>query len=230
VTLVARYQFQEQIRAVDGIEFRGLNGYWPRPLRHPVDRRGNPFGGASWPSTVRLLKHELRQVHALNVRLSMALPDEMIRQDGLPRAGARPDHPGVILSFDKPGQGRLVYPCDTYQDWQANVRAIAWTLEALRTPQRHGVLIRGEQYVGSRLLTAGGTAVTMTSQAAAQFLARHCVFSVATLLQVAEAVEDGYRAAARSLHPDAGGSAGQMDLATKARDTLRAHHGVERAP
>lgn len=229
-------EFQSEVRQLGEIEFRGLTG-WPRPLLMPRERRRSIFGRASWSSTIALLKHELRQVDARNARVQMALPDDQIRLDGIPRAAARPEHPGVILSFDKPGVGRLVYPCDTFSDWQANLRAIALTLEALRKPGRYGVLLAGEQYSGSKLLTAGGTATTMTTTAAAEFLAKHELGNGApgwasrttVLLRDASAMEEAYRTAAKRLHPDAGGSPALMDLATKARDTLRAHHGLGRS-
>lgn len=224
-----------------GIEFRGLAGGWPRALTPAAKRKHGGFK-ADFPSTIRLLKHELRQIHAENVRVQLAMDDAELRLDGIPRKHAKPAHPGVILSFDKPGAGRLVYPCDTFRRWDVNLRAIALTLEALRRPLRYGVLQAGEQYAGNRLLTAGGTATTMTAQAAAEYLARWCAASegeragmVARLLREASLVDPAYRQAARALHPDTAADDGQrraradlMDKLTKARTTLRAHHGLGR--
>lgn len=52
-------------------------------------------------------------------------------------------------------QGRMVLATDTYEHWQANVRAIALTLEALRAVDRYGAT-QGRQYAGFQQLTAGG--------------------------------------------------------------------------
>lgn len=231
--MLAHTEFQSSIRSL-GIEFRGLTG-WPRPLTPAQERRRSPFGPVTFERTIRLLKHELRQVAAENARVQLALPDDQVRLDGLPRAGAVPAHPGVILSFDKPDQGRLVYPCDTFRHWHANLRAIALTLQALRRPERYGVLVAGEQYSGSKLLTAGGTATTMTARAAAEYLARWTSTpnemrdTAAALLRDPALLDAAYRAAAGYVHPDRGGNADIMDLLTKARDTLRAHHGLGRS-
>ena len=40
------------------------------------------------------------------------------------------------------------FPCDTFTDWQANVRGIALALEALRAVDRYGVTQQAEQYRG----------------------------------------------------------------------------------
>ena len=42
----------------------------------------------------------------------------------------------------------MSYPCDKYSNWQANLRAIALSLEALRAEDRYGVTRRAEQYKG----------------------------------------------------------------------------------
>jgi hypothetical protein len=60
----------------------------------------------------------------------------------------------VVVSF--PSRfGRLSMASGRYMStprrmpgWQANVRAVALTLEALRTVNRHGVAVSGEQYAG----------------------------------------------------------------------------------
>lgn len=116
--------------------------------------------GVDWPATVKLLRREIEFLGGKNVVLQMAVTSRDCRNDGWIRADARPAHPGVIIGFASKF-GPLSYPCDTYDDWQANIRAIAVSLEALRSVDRHGVTKRGEQYKGfGQLPPAGGTTET----------------------------------------------------------------------
>lgn len=127
--------------------------------------------GVDWGGTVSLLARELAHLKAKDVLLQMAVTDRDIRNDGWIRANASPTHPGVILTFESK-YGPLSYPCDTFTDWQANVRAIALALEALRKVDRYGVTRRGEQYTGwGKLPPAGGTTATMTAEVAARVVA-----------------------------------------------------------
>lgn len=113
--------------------------------------------GVDWPATVKLLRREIEHLGGKNVVLQMAISQRDCRNDGWIRADARPSHPGVILSFESK-HGPVSFPCDTYDDWQANIRAIAVSLEDLRAVDRHGVTKRGEQYKGfPGLPPAGGT-------------------------------------------------------------------------
>ena len=113
--------------------------------------------GVDWGKTTKLLERELDNLGARNILLQMQVTKRDCRNDGWIRSDARPSGPGVILTFDS-DFGPLTYPCDTYEDWKANVRAIALSLEALRAVNRHGVTRRGEQYTGfNQLPPAGGS-------------------------------------------------------------------------
>jgi hypothetical protein len=133
-------------------------------------RHRSPFT-AKWSDTLRLLERELRQLGVTGaVALRVCAAESDIRRDGMLRASAKPWHPGVALSFNS-HYGSLTYPCDTYSGtadmagWQANCRAIALSLEALRAVDRHGVAGRGEQYQGWRQITAGsGTSSLFASR------------------------------------------------------------------
>lgn len=63
--------------------------------------------------------------------LQIALREQDFRVDGLLRAAARPEHPGVVLAIDSQ-HGPLSYPCDKFTLWRDNLRAIVLGLEALR--------------------------------------------------------------------------------------------------
>lgn len=74
------------------------------------------------------------------------VPDDVIistnlklrRHDGLPRSDQKePDDPGVAVYFELDGVERCL-PCDQYARVADNLGAIAATLNALRTIERHG--------------------------------------------------------------------------------------------
>lgn len=125
-------------------------GQWPGTLTR--NRRRALFS-AGYGDTVKLLNDELSHLEAKGVVLLMALSPEDIRLDGRPRSTAKPDHPGVVLSLT--GKfGPVMIPCDTFYDWQDNLRAIALSLESLRALNRYGVATTGQQYRGWQALPA----------------------------------------------------------------------------
>jgi hypothetical protein len=135
----------------------------PRWINRPIDqwpgklttaRRTTPFS-ASWGSTMETLERELHHLGAKEVVLQRAFREADLRLDGEPRSGARPEHPGVILSFES-RFGPLRFACDRFIGWEANLRAIALGLEALRRIDRYGISQGTEQYVGWAALPAGG--------------------------------------------------------------------------
>lgn len=193
--------------------FRPLVG-WPGPMT--TGRKRAKFR-AGYNDTLKLLDAELRHLGARNVVLQVALREDEIRLDGKPRAGSRPSHPGVILSFDSK-HGPLSYPCDRFGDWVDNLRAIALSLEHLRAVDRYGVTKRGEQYQGWTALPPPASS-PMTKVEACQVLLR---------LSGAQAVEMGdveqqrklYRQAAMKHHPDRGGDAEQFKRLQAVKDVL----------
>lgn len=198
--------------------------------QHPFSVAGESGArktGVDWSGTVSLLERELRELNAKNVLLQMAVTDKDIRQDGWIRGNATPSHPGVILTFDS-RFGPLSYPCDTFAKWQANVRAIALALEALRKVDRYGVTRRGEQYTGWKALPpAGGSTSTMTARAAAEVLvaAEALDGEAAALLHDEQAFRWTYRTAAKNTHPDAGGDDLAFQRVQEAKRVLEQHHG-----
>jgi hypothetical protein len=151
-------------------------------------------------------------LQAKHVVLQEAFREQDLRLDGEPRAAARREHPGVILSFESK-HGPMSYPCDTFDNYTHNVRAIALGLEALRKVARYGIANSGEQYTGYRAL--GGTtdhdshARPMTLEEAAGFL----FMMSGTAIKPQDLIlgnqigrEAAYRSAAKRLHPDVGGS------------------------
>lgn len=187
------------------------------PTKQTANRKRAPFR-AGYTDTLRQLDRELLKLSARNVVLQVALREEDIRLDGKPRAGSKFTHPGVILSFDSKF-GPLSYPCDTFDAWEDNLRAIALALEHLRAVDRCGVTKRGEQYKGWTALpppSASQVRGPMTKQEATAFLVKHSGLAVNSI----EGARIAYRDAAFKLHPDRGGDAEQFKRLQEAKDVL----------
>jgi hypothetical protein len=197
---------------------------WPEPS----DRQQSRFT-ASWPDTLELLDRELTFLGAEEVLIQAGFMEGAIRLDGYPRADAKTHHPGVILSFDSK-HGLLRYGTDRFDDsrswrsgrgyiavpgYQANIRAIALSLEALRTVDRYGVTKRGEQYAGWRALPAGTGLTTAES-------ARKLIATWARLDGEPD-LDKLVRAALFNSHPDHGGNDDafhQVQMARRMLDAL----------
>jgi hypothetical protein len=152
-------------------------GVTVRPLtepKPPVGDRYSPFS-AGLTSTVELLATELRALEAERVVVELDLRERDIRLDGLPRADAKPSHDGVALAFESKF-GPLRYATAEYAGrwgqpgWQANLRAIALSMQALRSVDRYGVSKRGEQYTGWRQLPSGSDDTGVHTRAQAEAL------------------------------------------------------------
>lgn len=145
-------------------------GAW---TQHTDPRRNHPFK-AGWSDTLALMDRELAQIGATGtVALQLDIQRGRVRRDGLPGADVKTTFPGVAISFDSE-RGPLTYRVDTFtadgwqglSDWQANFRAIALTLEALRAVSRYGGAELGQQYTGWAALPSGhGGLFTSTTEA-----------------------------------------------------------------
>lgn len=150
-----------------------------------------------WSTTLAQLQAELYKLGAREAVIEIALTEGEIRLDGWPRASARPSHPGVIISFDSK-HGPLRYGTDAFPNWQANVRAIALGLEALRRVERYGIGKRGEQYQGWKQLPAGPG----SPERGRELIAEH----------------GSERAALMATHPDHGGDPDDFAAVQAARE------------
>jgi hypothetical protein len=194
---------------------------WARPVTPYRER--SPFS-APWSSTIELLDRELYHLgrghrNAPSV-LQIALREQDFRLDGMPRANAVPSHPGVILNVESV-KGPLSFPCDKFDRWQHNLRAIALGLEALRKVDRYGITPGDEQYVGWKALPQGGSRSEFTADTAEAFIRGICDglgdgLDLGTLPQV-------YRRARAATHPDRNnGDHTQWKQVEAAADVLRA--------
>lgn len=222
---------------------------WPGDLT-PEGRRQVAQFSASWSDTQLLLEREVRfltEGDQRHVVLQLAITDRDVRNDGWIRADARPEHPGVIVSFDSL-HGPLRYSTDRFSHasfsvrkgqpgscrwtteripgWQCNVRAIALGLEALRKIDRYGIASGGEQYHGWRALGAGTPmpAAQMTVDEAARLLCDATMTTIgedaSDIARVSVLAMSLWREAAKVHHPDAGGDPEMFRRLTEARDVL----------
>ncbi len=127
---------------------------FPEEFKSDLDYHLRAPFRAGWSDTMALLERELRMLDAENAVIELDLDESQLRIDGWPYEDARPEYPGVIISFDSK-HGPLRYGTDMFITWKDNVRAVALGLEALRKVDRYGIGKRGEQYVGWRQLMSG---------------------------------------------------------------------------
>lgn len=201
---------------------------WPGELTPRGRQRFAPFKTSELGSysrkpvalgvTLDLLDRELRMLSARNRMMLVAIAPQDFRLDGKPRAQAKAEHSGVILSFSAK-VGDLSYPCDTFTTWQDNLRAIALALEALRKVDRYGVTSHGEQYRG--FLALESTAMPAgfaTADEAYEWLLR---LTDAADLPGRPAPAMVLRKAQRLTHPDTGGDPALFQRVTLAEAKLR---------
>jgi hypothetical protein len=168
--------------------------------------------------TLDLLGSEAEKLGAKLVVLQIDADETDIRRDGMLRARAKVGHPGVVVSFNSK-YGPLRYATDAYEQqysteapgWQANVRAVALAMQALRAVDRYGVTKRGEQYVGWRAIGAPVDGFSSADEALRWMREK-----------AGPGPEDAslYRVLAKRLHPDAGGDPADWDRLDKARQLL----------
>lgn len=207
-------------------EIRPL-GLWGRPVTTP--RASSGRFRADWRSTLDLLGREVGALDGRLVVLQVDVEDGELRLDGMLRARSKVGFPGVRVSFES-RFGPLTYATDAYEQvyhqdppgWQANVRAIALALEALRAVDRYGVTSSGEQYRGWTAIAARSTEDTMTREQAADLFAGDpgSAFTKADLLRSGEAALAAFRWLAKRHHPDVGGDPELFRRLLAARDLL----------
>lgn len=193
------------------------------PTRIPLDR------------TLKELRKELDAIGADGTAvLELDVPESRIRNDGWLYGQTTPASPRVALTFEHPAAGSTRMPCDTFDDWRDNVRAIRLALEALRAVDRYGVTRHAEQYRGWTALPAESSA-GRNVRAAALLVVRYNPETekdspamqeeaATALLADQDTAKRVLRAALRQTHPDSPeGSTEDFQAVEQARQALAVH-------
>lgn len=194
-------------------ETKPLPAIWPGGRRTPPhERTWGPFRAGS-QATMELLELELRKLGAREpVTWHGGYGPHEIRRDGLPRAGARPSDPAVVLSFDCE-RGRLQFCCDRYSTDQQNVRAIALAMKALRAVDRYEVGHGDEHYRGFEAIPAR---TGLTTDEAEVFIRNH-----ANGGGLDQDLATAYLAALKKLNPQLPGASRDLwDTLMQAKEAL----------
>jgi hypothetical protein len=217
-------------------EFRPLTP-WLGPVTPAHERRSSSTFRVSWDDTLKHLRRETAHLKAGLVVIEVDVRAGELRLDGALRANAVVGFPGVRVSFESK-HGPLQYSTDAYDrwggrgltGWQANVRAIALGLGALRAVDRYGITRTGEQYRGWTAIAA--RPAEMTPEQAAEFIVHwsapegvtppvKAADIVSPTGQVdQEALRRAYRAAAARTHGDRTGDHDTMARLNAARDLI----------
>lgn len=202
---------------------------WPREFTQGR-RKKSPFT-TTFDKNVRQLAAEVDRQGGRRVVIQLALDFGQIRRDGLPYADALPSHPGVIVAYDGK-RGPVSMPCDAFEHWNDNLRAIVLTLEHLRGIDRYGVATSGEQYRGWTALPPGpDQARSMTLDEAAAVLNEFAPFvGLDWIRGDREAFKTALRAARIKTHPDQGGREEDSKRVAKAATILERVHATDAEP
>jgi hypothetical protein len=205
---------------------------WPAGWPRAKSRKRAKFGtgervylqsGGSWLSKrnvtiAEATRRVMTELRALGVRdgSSIVSTNLELRNDGLPRSGQRePDDPGVAVYWQRRGEPQKVMAIDLYDRVADNLAAVAATLSAMRSIERHG---------GAQILERAFTGFDALPAPAAE--PHWSEVLKCTRNASVEEIERAWRAAAKVAHPDAGGSQEAMVRINAAREAaLR-----ERAP
>lgn len=146
---------------------------------------------------------EYMGIHRDDVVISTNVP---VRLDGLPRSGAaEPADPGAAVYWVERGDARRVMAIDIYDRVADNIAALAATLDALRSIERHGgAAILERAFTGFTALPAPGAAQPWWEVLGVSQGATH------------ETIKAAWRRLASTAHPDKGGSHDQMAAINKA--------------
>jgi hypothetical protein len=199
-------------------------GLWTRPVT--AARRSSGVFQVDWDATLTLLRDEVDHLDGeYPIAIQIDVKEVDVRLDGMLKTRAQVgSFPGVIVSFGS-RFGPLQYASDAYEQrysgqlpgWQANVRAVALALEALRAVDRYGVSKRGEQYAGWKALPSGnGSAFGSADEAERWMYRRSRELGMSGTVDTPQL----YRQLARKMHPDTGADPGEWDRLDAARQLL----------
>lgn len=212
---------------------------WTDPETPRGDRLSSYTFKATAFETQKLLAAEAEKLNASDLIVEVVGSTEPFYRDG---TGIRADrankvaHVGVVVHLVGTRFGDLRYACDTFGKWEANLRAVALGLEALRKVERYGIARRGEQYQGWAALPPGtpvgpsAAPQPLTLDEAARLLAAGMDgITAQDVLDDEGDARTAYRVAAKRLHPDNlhTGNAEAFKRLADAYELLEQHHRGE---
>lgn len=215
--------------------FRPMVG---KPVHKGHGFKASPFR-ARWEQTLDLLEAELGHLKATDVVIEVDAPAEQFRNDGSLKRTIQPRSPHIRVSFDCK-HGHLAYTCSTFSGYEANLRAVALTLEQLRACDRYGAVKGGEQYKGwAALPQKSGDAVPVESMGFAEVVTELAGVAAASdstwpmrapHIQAGQAyAADRQRLVAAAImvaHPDRGGTDARIARVVTLRARLEALVGA----
>jgi len=184
--------------------------YWPEGWPRTKYRSHSKYDRAFARDRDAVIRR-LKRMGATQIVISSNVP---LRRDGLPMANtAQPADPGVAVYFTRKKRDHVV-ACDAWRTVDENIRAVLRTLEALHAIERSGsAQIEDRAYAGfARLPAKAGVTTSHWSVVLGMALLwegvdlndpRATPEFRASLLREAERL---YREAAKTHHPDRGGS------------------------
>lgn len=211
------------------------------PGKENTDPKNSPFR-STYQDTLYLLEYELNKLDYVESSLIVEMwlrPQDVFVDGSAIKAGAGIEKPGIILSLTRitnrrpsktrPGYDdydpqQLSYPCDAFNTWKDNLRAIALSLKSLRQVERYGVFKYDD--IVSRLALPSAEGSVGTKESAAAFLEKHSGVSSKEILFSPTARDAAFRKAARALHPDSGGDQTEFIKLTEARNVLAVNAGT----
>lgn len=158
---------------------------------------------------VRRILHELERmrVHDYNLIISTNVP---LHLDGFPRSDQEPSDPGAAVYWkQKDGQPTRCMAIDRYTRVADNLAAIAATLDAMRSIERHG---------GATILDRAFLGFAALPEKASQPWREVLGVEGAASLRV---IEDRFRALVQVHHPDKGGDRLTFQRIVQAREAAR---------
>jgi len=187
---------------------------WPIGVPRQQFREAGRFKrGITLAEAIKEVLAELRRARVFSTDVFIST-NVRVRLDGLPYSGERPMNgdPGVAVYWRKNDQLHAM-AIDRYTSVEANLHAIALSIDALRAMERYGTKQMSDRaFGGFAALPAKASASSWRAMLGLEN-EKHIGF---------DTVERAYRKALLTAHPDHGGSTEAMSRLTEARaDALR---------
>lgn len=201
--------------------------HWPigRPRTKPGDWKRNSLWKRATVATACLdIENEVRRLGGRDLVVSTNLA---LRLDGYPRSGqSEPADSGVAVYFDLRGK-KIALACDRWTTVAQNLRAIAMHIEAIRGQERWGVGTIDQAFAGYQALPDSSAPAERPWWDVLGFTPLHARdWRLLPVDDRRKLLAAAYRAVAKTVHPDAGGSQERFVELQKAYETAQAELGV----